>query len=157
MAAMKPTLTALFDDYSAAHRTRGNRMTHKIAIPVIVFHIVAMLDWVRIAPLGNGHWLTLGAIGFLFAASFWIRWDLKLGLLVSMATLLAFPIGWVMPKLVVVALAVIGWSVQLAGHAVWEKNRPSFAKNMVHALVGPIFFVALLTGDWPARKAAQPA
>lgn len=154
---MKPTLEALFTDYSQAHQTRGNRMTHKIAIPIIVFHIVAMLDWVRLFPLAQGHALTLGAIAFVIAAGFWLSWDLKLGLLVSALTLLAFPLGWVMPKLVVVALAVIGWSVQLAGHAIWEKNRPSFMKNMVHALVGPIFFVALLAGDWPLRKTAQTA
>jgi uncharacterized membrane protein YGL010W len=41
--------------------------------------------------------------------------------------------------------------VQLAGHSVWEKNRPAFLKNLTHALVGPVFFMALLTGDWPPR------
>jgi uncharacterized membrane protein YGL010W len=158
MAAMlKPKITALFEDYAQAHRTPGNRMTHKIAIPIIVFHIVAMLDWVRLVSLPGGHVLTLGAVAFAIAAGFWLSWDLKLGLLVSLATLLAFPLGWVAPRALVIVLAALGWLVQLAGHAIWEKNRPSFMKNMVHALIGPIFFVALLVGEWPARKAAQPA
>ena len=153
---LKPTIHALFTDYSQAHQTRGNRMTHKIAIPVIVFHVVAMLDWVRLFHVG-GHYVTAGTLAFIGAAAVWLSWDLKLGMVVSLLTLAAFPIGWVVPKLAVIVLAVVGWTVQLAGHAVWEKNRPSFAKNMVHALVGPIFFVALLTGDWPVRKAAQTA
>ncbi len=53
---------------------------------------------------------------------------------------------------IVVAIAVIGWLVQLAGHAVWEKKSPSFLTNMVHALVGPMFFVALMTGDYSIKS-----
>jgi len=52
----------------------------------------------------------------------------------------------------VLAAALVGWTVQLAGHSVWEKNRPAFLKNMFQALIGPMFFVALLTGDWPDKS-----
>ncbi|MGZ3461157.1 MAG: Mpo1-like protein, partial [Archangium sp.] len=56
-----------------------------------------------------------------------------------------------------VSIAVVGWLVQLAGHAVWEKKSPSFFTNLVHALVGPLFFAALLTGDYKLGAQAQPA
>jgi uncharacterized membrane protein YGL010W len=56
-----------------------------------------------------------------------------------------------LPVWAVIAIAVGGWLIQLAGHAVWEKKSPSFLTNLAHALVGPIFFVALLTGDYAPK------
>ena len=76
-----------------------------------------------------------------------------------MAVLLAlcFPLAAITPGPVVIALAVVGWVVQLAGHAVWEKNRPAFATNLLQALIGPLFFVAVLTGVWRPAQAPQAA
>lgn len=149
---MTDTAQRLFTQYADSHRHPTNRLTHKIAIPLIVFHIVAMLDWVKLFTLPNGWAVTLAQPVFLLAAAVWLGWDLKAGALVSLAAALAFPIGWHTPKLVVVAIALVGWLVQMAGHLVWEKKQPSFFTNLVHALVGPIFFVAVLVGEWPLRR-----
>jgi uncharacterized membrane protein YGL010W len=75
----------------------------------------------------------------------------KLGLIVAAGMALCFPLGRLLPVWAVIALAVGGWLIQLAGHAVWEKKSPSFFTNMVHALVGPLFFVAILTGDYSVK------
>ncbi len=153
---LKPPLLALFDDYAASHQHPTNRLTHKVAIPLIVLHIVAMLDWVRlveVSPLPGGT-LTLGHVAWALAAGWYLRADLKLGLLVSGAMALCFPLGRLLAPSVVVAIAVFAWAVQFAGHAVWEKKSPSFFTNLVHALVGPVFFVALLTGDYAVKPAA---
>ena len=48
---MSPTLQRLFVEYADSHRHPTNRLTHKIAIPMIVFHIIAMLDWVKLVIL----------------------------------------------------------------------------------------------------------
>jgi len=45
---------------------------------------------------------------------------------------------------------------QLAGHVVWEKNSPAFLQNLLQALVGPLFFVAVLTGEWPRPAQNAP-
>jgi uncharacterized membrane protein YGL010W len=45
--------------------------------------------------------------------------------------------------------------VQLAGHVVWEKKQPSFLTNLVHALVGPLFFAAVLTGTYRVEARAE--
>ncbi|MBN1207182.1 MAG: DUF962 domain-containing protein [Myxococcaceae bacterium] len=146
-------ITALFDDYASSHQHPTNRLTHKVAIPVIVLHIVAMLDWVRLVslPVIPGGVLTLGQVAWLLAAVWYLRADLKLGLIVSAAMALCFPLGRMLPVWAVIAIAVGGWLVQLAGHAVWEKKSPSFFTNLVHALVGPLFFVALITGDYSLK------
>jgi uncharacterized membrane protein YGL010W len=146
-------IQALFDDYSSSHQHPTNRLTHKVAIPVIVLHVVAMLDWVRLVslPVIPGGVLTLGMVAWVLATVWYLRADVKLGLIVSAGMALCFPIGRMLPVWAVIAIAVGGWLIQLAGHAVWEKKSPSFLTNMVHALVGPMFFVALLTGDYAIK------
>ena len=52
-------------------------------------------------------------------------------------------------------IAIAGWLTQLAGHVVWEKRSPAFLTNLFQALIGPLFFVATLTGDFPPRASAQ--
>jgi uncharacterized membrane protein YGL010W len=160
---LKPHTQALFDEYISSHQHPTNRLTHKVAIPVIVLHIVAMLDWVRLVslPLMPGGALTLAHVAWVLASVWYLRADAKLGAIVSVAAAFFIPLGRLLPVWAVVALAVFGWLVQLAGHAVWEKKSPSFLTNLVHALVGPLFFVALLTGDYKlgaqARVAPQTA
>jgi uncharacterized membrane protein YGL010W len=152
-----PRLLALFDDYASSHQHPTNRLTHKVAIPFIVLHIVAMLDWVKLVAVPGfpGGVLTLGLVAWALAAVWYLRSDVKLGVMVSAAMLLCFPLGRMLSGVsmwIVVAIAVAGWLIQLAGHAVWEKKSPSFLTNMVHALVGPLFFVALLTGDYSVKS-----
>ncbi|HEX8705171.1 MAG TPA: Mpo1-like protein [Myxococcaceae bacterium] len=152
-----PRLLALFDDYASSHQHPTNRLTHKVAIPFIVLHIVAMLDWVKLVAVPGlpGGVLTLGLIAWALATVWYLRADVKLGVMVSAAMLLCFPLGRMLSAVsvwVVVAIAVSGWLIQLAGHAVWEKKSPSFLTNLVHALVGPLFFVALLTGDYSIKS-----
>ncbi|HYO58337.1 DUF962 domain-containing protein [Archangium sp.] len=156
---LKPHTQALFDEYISAHLHPTNRLTHKIAIPLIVLHIVAMLDWVRLAPLPflPGGSLTLAYVAWALASIWYLRADAKLGFIVSAAAALCIPLGRLLPTWAVISIAVFGWLVQLAGHAVWEKKSPSFFTNLVHALVGPLFFVALLTGDYKPGSQTQGA
>ncbi len=156
---LKPQTQALFDEYISAHQHPTNRLTHKVAIPLIVLHIVAMLDWVRLVavPLLPGGFLTLAFVAWALASIWFLRADAKLGLIVSVAAALCIPLGRMLPVWAVVSIAIFGWLVQLAGHAVWEKKSPSFLTNLVHALVGPLFFVALLTGDYKVGPQVQGA
>ena len=48
---MRPSLERLFGEYYAYHTDPTNVAIHKVAIPLIVYHVLAMLDWV---PLGLG-------------------------------------------------------------------------------------------------------
>jgi uncharacterized membrane protein YGL010W len=116
-----------------------------------------MLDWVRLAslPFLPGGSLTLAFVAWALASIWFLRADAKLGLIVSAAAALCIPLGRLLPTWTVVAIALVGWLVQLAGHAVWEKKSPSFLTNLVHSLVGPLFFVAILTGDYKVAPQAQ--
>jgi uncharacterized membrane protein YGL010W len=150
---MKPTLQRYFDDYADDHRHPMNRLTHKIAIPLIVFHVVAMLDWVKLplAPVeiaGIAIEASLGHVIYLAAVAFYLALHVPLALVMALLMAACFPLGSMTPKPVVVGIAVLGWLVQLAGHSVFEKNRPAFLKNMLQVLIGPLFFVAVGLGAY---------
>lgn len=153
---MNTKLRALFEEYEDVHRHPINRLTHKIAIPLIVFHIVAMLSWVRLANVG-GFGLNLAHLAYLATVIWYFSLSVKLGVVMALAYALCFPLAAVVPWPAVVAIALVGWLIQLAGHVVWEKRSPAFLRNLVQALVGPLYFVAILLGDWPVvREAPQP-
>jgi uncharacterized membrane protein YGL010W len=139
-------LAALFRDYAENHRNPVNVRIHKVAIPLIVFQIVAMLDWVHI-----GAHLTLAHLAYVGAIAWYLSMDVPLGLCMAALFALCFPLGRITPWPVVVVIAVVAWGLQLAGHVVWEKKQPSFLHNLVHALVGPAYFVATALGRWPER------
>jgi uncharacterized membrane protein YGL010W len=150
---LDPRLAALFRDYADNHRNPVNVRIHKVAIPLIVFHIIAMLDWIRLFPLpGTGARVTAAHVGYAFAIAWYLRLDRTLGLCMAALFALCFPIGWMMPRPLVVAIAIGAWGLQLAGHTVWEKRQPAFLHNLVHALVGPLYFVATALGRWPAER-----
>jgi uncharacterized membrane protein YGL010W len=144
------------EDYADAHRHPTNRLTHKVAIPVIVFHILAMLDWLTLGELGGAP-ISAGHVGWAVASAFWIAHMPRSGLLLALLTAPMLLIAPMTPRWAVVALAAGGWLIQLAGHVIWEKNQPAFLKNLLQALVGPLFFAAVLTGEWPRRSERQPA
>lgn len=154
---MNPTLSRLFAEYAADHRHPKNQLTHKLAIPVIVFHALAMLHWLELGPElalgGLAVQLSAGHLGWLVASAFYLWAWPRMGVVMALLFALCLPVAAVTPAWVVVVLALLGWTVQLAGHLVWEKNRPSFTRNLVQALVGPIFFAAVLSGAWrPERQ-----
>lgn len=155
---LSPRLERWFADYADAHRHPTNRLTHKIAIPLIVFHIIAMATWVPLGFEVAGMSITLGHALYVAAIAFYLTLHVPLALVMAVLFAVCFPLAAVTPRPVVVVLAVVGWIVQLAGHSIWEKNRPAFLTNLLQALIGPLFFVAVLTGIWrPSATALVPA
>ena len=144
---LKPKLRALFVEYADCHRHPMNRLTHKIAIPLIVFHIVAMLTWIPLFTVA-GVQVNAAHVAYLAAIGWYFSLHVRLGVTMALLFAICFPLAAVTPWPAVVAIAVAGWLVQLAGHVVWEKRSPAFLRNLLQALVGPLFFVAILTGDW---------
>ena len=158
---LKPTLHTHFQEYADSHRHPMNRLTHKIAIPLIVFHVAAMLDWVRFAQVGTigdmPVYATLAWPILLAVIAWYFTLNARLAILMAVFYGICLPIGWYVPWQAVIGIAIVAWLIQLAGHSVWEKNRPAFLKNMLQALIGPFFFAAILTGDWPPKTATSPA
>jgi uncharacterized membrane protein YGL010W len=154
---MKPALHDLFVEYTEYHRHPVNILIHKIAVPMIFFNAMAMLDWVVLGRIPGlpGLSMTLGQLLVAFCAIWYLAMNVKLGILLTLSFAGMLALGWVTPGWAVIAIGVFGWAIQMAGHLVWEKKAPSFTKNAVQALVGPIYFLALAIGDWRMPDAAD--
>ncbi|MET0283787.1 MAG: Mpo1-like protein, partial [Polyangiales bacterium] len=133
------TLTHQLALYATYHRDRRNVATHFAGIPMIVLAIMILLGRpvLGVAPA----WFAV-----LFAAQFYLRLDLRWGLLMSALFALA---GWLGVTLAVhaywagPALFVGGWALQFLGH-VYEGKKPAFLDDLRGLLIGPLFVVVEL-------------
>ncbi|MSP91107.1 MAG: DUF962 domain-containing protein [Myxococcales bacterium] len=160
---MNPKVDAWFREYDTYHRHPMNRATHKIAIPLIVFHVVAMCAWLPLFDVG-AHPVTLAHVAIVALTGFYLSVSVLYAVLMAVSTALCLiaalwleaAVGVQTARAAVVGVAILAWVVQLAGHAVWEKRSPAFLRNLVQALVGPIYFFALLLGHWRAPEWVDP-
>lgn len=133
-------IQTLFADYASYHRTSGNKVFHRLGIPMIMLTLIGMLARVTLFE-ANG--VRIDAAMLLIAAStiyyFIIEWRLAIAML---AVSIAFYfLGAAMPMWLNVSLFVLGWIFQGIGHSVYEKKKPAFMRNFVHLLIGPLWIL----------------
>lgn len=149
-------IDAFLADYGSYHRTRGNVACHAVGITLILFGSLSMLGALHIGALGPIAPLTAAEVVLAAAVLFYLALDvpLALAMLVELAALdlLARAIAdW----RVGLAAFAAGWIFQGIGHAVYEKNKPAFMKNLVHLMVGPVFLVNELLKLRPIPASAK--
>lgn len=132
-----------FSTYREYHQTKGNRLTHYIGIPLIMFSLLGLLAAVRL-----NDWLTLGLVLWLVSSIFYCRLDLKRGVPFSILTFVMLWTSQLVPMSIHWVLFVVGWILQGIGHYVYEKKSPAFLINLKHLLIGPFWiFCNLLSGE----------
>ncbi len=139
-----------FESYAADHRNVVNQRIHVVAVPAILWSVVALL-WCLpplITWLQHGIW---AAFAMFIAWSWYNKHSrpLAIGLL-----LLFFVCGCVCRLLearfgiagllrIGVAVFVLAWIAQFIGHHL-EGRRPSFLTDLTYLLVGPGWVMAKL-------------
>ncbi|HIG11938.1 MAG: Mpo1-like protein [bacterium] len=146
---MKLTLKRLFTEYQTCHQNRTNIAIHKLAIPAIVFHVVAMLDWLELGVFVAGVELSLAHVIMLPALLWYFIMAWHLGVVMLGYTAVCLGVGQVTAPWLVVTIAVAAWTMQLIGHACFERKAPAFGSNLIQLLVGPVYFLATSLGSWP--------
>ncbi len=142
------TLVEHLGQYAEYHRDRRNIATHFVGIPLIVLAVAELLS--RPGLELAGLWLSPATLVAAAAAIFYLRLDLRYGLLMSALLLLSLWFGaalavqsttlWLS---VGVALFVVGWIIQFVGHY-YEGRKPAFVDDLMGLLVGPLFVAAEL-------------
>jgi uncharacterized membrane protein YGL010W len=141
-----------FASYSGDHRNPVNQRIHVIAVPAIVWSVIALL-WCVPAP---GTWFRPGiwaALAMFLAWMFYFRASRRLGygmlavfVLMAWATrLLHDALGTRQLFLVALAVFVVAWIAQFVGHSkLYEGRRPSFYTDLRYLLIGPAWVLAKL-------------
>lgn len=155
-----PTLTDHLSHYARYHRDARNLATHAIGIPMIVLAVAMLLS--RPALPVAGVVLTPAMPVALACCAFYLRLDLRLGLLMAALFAVAVAIGAQTARMPVahgltlsLLLFAVGWAFQFAGH-VFEGRKPAFVDDLRGLLIGPLFMVVetlFLFGRAPALRA----
>ena len=142
---MTPVLQAHFSDYSAFHRTPGNKACHYVGIPLIVLSLFALLARVPLFE-ALGFTLTLAEVVLLAATAYYLTLDAPLAVMMLVVSVGLTVAGRMIPVSAAVVLFVPGWVFQFVGHYVYEKKSPAFFRNFAHLLVGPLWILAKVSG-----------
>jgi uncharacterized membrane protein YGL010W len=136
--------------YAEYHRDERNCLTHILGIPILF--LAAVLPFSLWPLTAIGVQTSLATVMVIPALVVWMLFDFWIGLAI---------IGLVIPVLlaadaisnhvsaagvwiIALGLFVIGWTLQIVGHAVFERRRPALIDNPLHMLIGPMFVVAKL-------------
>ncbi|WP_016987601.1 DUF962 domain-containing protein [Pseudomonas crudilactis] len=132
--------------YAAYHRDPRNIASHFIGIPLIVVAVAVLLsrpEW----SLG-GLWISPAVIVALASAWFYLRLEVKLGVLMAVLMSLSVWAGHVLAQQSTMvwlssglAMFVVGWVIQFVGHH-YEGRKPAFVDDVSGLIVGPLFVVA---------------
>jgi uncharacterized membrane protein YGL010W len=133
-------INTLFADYAAFHQTAGNKLFHRLGIPMIMLSLIGMLTQV---PLVDVATIKLDLAMILIAASsayyFVIEWRLAIAMIA--VSIVFYFLGAAIPFWINVALFILGWIFQFIGHKVYEHKNPAFFRNFVHLLIGPLWIL----------------
>lgn len=134
--------------YAAYHRDPRNIASHFIGIPLIVVAVAVLLSRPEWAV--GGLWISPAVITALASAWFYLRLELKLGVLMTVLMGLSVWAGHVLAQQSTMAwlssglaMFVIGWVIQFVGHH-YEGRKPAFVDDLSGLIVGPLFVVAEL-------------
>ncbi|MBC3346898.1 DUF962 domain-containing protein [Pseudomonas sp. SWRI196] len=131
--------------YAAYHRDPRNIATHFIGIPLIFVAVAVLLSrpgW----PVGA---LLVSPALLVAVASAWfyLRLELRLGVLMTVLLALALWLGQVLAAQSTwvwlgsgLGMFVVGWVIQFVGHY-YEGRKPAFVDDLTGLIVGPLFVV----------------
>lgn len=145
------TVQQWFDEYSESHRHPRNELLHIVCVPAIVTTVIGFL-WAIPLPAAFGAispWVNLGTAGVAAAIVFYFTLSFRLGVGATIALIsMLFVVSWLDTLSwplwqTCLLIFVIGWIGQFVGHAI-EGKRPSFAKDIVFLLIGPLWLLGHL-------------
>ena len=129
-----------YREYHCDHR---NVLTHAVGIPMIVLGITTLLARPVLAV--SGFAVTPAAIAGVLAAAWYLRLDMRTGLIMTVVLVLFVALGHQIAQVSSAAwvgggvgLFLIGWVFQLVGHK-FEGRKPAFVDDLRSFLVGPLF------------------
>ncbi|PMY28291.1 hypothetical protein C1X37_26365 [Pseudomonas sp. FW305-3-2-15-A-R2A1] len=132
--------------YAAYHRDPRNIASHFIGIPLIVVAVAVLLS----RPQWVGGWVSPAVLLALASAWFYLRLEVRLGVLMTVLLGLCVWAGQVLAQQNTlvwlssgIGMFVVGWAIQFVGHH-YEGRKPAFVDDVTGLIVGPLFVVVEL-------------
>ena len=146
--AMLRPIDRWFQNYSGDHRNETNQLIHVVAVPAILWSVVALLWCIPVfgTLFKSGIWAALAMFG---AWMFYNRLSRRIGLgmlvvfftMGCLCRLLEQRFGLQFLLWLAIGVFVVAWIAQFIGHKI-EGKKPSFFTDVVYLLIGPIWVLA---------------
>ncbi|MGZ5443800.1 MAG: Mpo1 family 2-hydroxy fatty acid dioxygenase [Thermoanaerobaculia bacterium] len=133
-------IQTLFADYAAYHQTAGNKLFHRLGIPMIVLSLIGMLTQVPLIDVATVK-IDLAMILIAAASAYYFVMEWRLAIAMIAISIAFYFIAAAIPLFINAALFVLGWIFQFIGHKVYEHKNPAFFRNFVHLLIGPLWIL----------------
>ena len=138
-----------FDSYSGDHRNETNQRIHVVAVPAILWSVIALLWCIPVPP---GGWFKPGifaALAMFGAWMFYFKASRSLGIgMLAMFVAMSWLTWWMYWALGVrtllfaaIGVFVVAWIAQFVGHKI-EGRKPSFLTDLTYLLIGPAWVLA---------------
>jgi uncharacterized membrane protein YGL010W len=136
-------LDSLLSEYGESHQNPTNVIIHKIFVPLIMFSVIGLL-WAIPAPAvmlsKSVNWATVAA---LLVMSYYLSLSVKyfvymipiIGIMYYGAFVLATVTNILWVSLIIF---IVSWVFQFVGHKI-EGKKPSFLKDLLFLLIGPLW------------------
>ena len=135
-----PDIQVLFDDYAAYHQTKGNKLFHRLGIPMIMLTLIGMLTYVRLFNLGTVR-VDAAMLLIALASAYYVILSWRLAIAMTIVSVIFYFAGAFLPLVWNAIIFVLGWILQFIGHKVYEHKNPAFFQNFVHVLIGPLWIL----------------
>jgi len=137
-----------YKDYEQYHRTKGNKLTHFVGIPFVLFSLLGLLSQVVLwTPAPESLFpFDLGVVLLLTGSLFSLKVDWKLGIPFTLFCYVNYLWARHVPMSILITLQVLGWVFQLGGHFIYEKKSPAFLTSLEHIFIGPMWIFSWIIG-----------
>jgi len=141
-----------FAHYARDHRNPVNQAIHVVAVPAILWSVIALLWCI---PVTAG-WFSAGlwaGLAMFCAWAFYNRLSRRIGYgmfvvfftMGCLCRLIWLRLGLDVLLSTAIAVFVLAWIAQFIGHRI-EGRKPSFLTDLVYLLIGPIWVLAKFYG-----------
>lgn len=146
--------------YHECHQKMFTKITHLIGVPLIIFSLSIVLNWLELTVHGVGSapvtWLMI-----VFLTLYYCLFDWQLALIsgawMLILALIAFFWLGIIPSMqglyIFLICFFIGWFFQLLGHLI-ERRKPALVDNIWQTFSAPLF-ITLETATWFGFKKAM--
>ena len=136
--------------YADSHRDQVNGVMHIVGNPILFVAVVLPLSLLPVTVFGVQ--TSAAPLLVIPALILWMTFDVAIGLaivataipLLLAASAIAGHVSVTWVWIIAVALFVLGWALQIVGHQVFERKRPSLLDNPLHMRISPMYVFAKL-------------
>lgn len=139
------SLTEQLSVYQQQHKNKINLHTHYIGIPMIIFSLLMLFNWISI-DIATKWQISFSWIFLITTLIYYFFLNVRLAIVASVifiiialiAMWIARPVPSTFSFILFLILFMTGWVLQFIGHY-FEKQKPAFLISTKQLLIGPLF------------------